>query len=125
MSAAAAREVLRIIRDEKLQDNARDVGAALLARLQDLQQRHDCVGDVRGKGLMLAIEFVKDRRTKEPDPNLTAAVFEATRDAGVIVSKSGPNRSVLRLVPPLCLSMEDVDQVGNAFERCIVFAMAG
>lgn len=125
MSAAAAREVLRIIRDENLQENARDVGAALLARLQDLQHRHDCVGDVRGKGLMLAIEFVKDRRTKEPDPDLTAAVFEATRDVGVIVSKSGPNRSVLRLVPPLCLSMEDVDQVGSAFERCIVFAMAG
>ena len=123
MSAAAARQVLKVIKSEKLQDNAKAVGAALLARLQDLQQRFDCIGDVRGRGLMLAIEFVKDRGTKTPDPDMTAAVFEGTRQFGVIVSKSGPNRSVLRLVPPLCLSMEDIDPIATAFERCIETAL--
>ena len=72
---------------------------------------------------MLAIEFVKDRKTKTPDPDITAAVFERTRDHGVIVSKSGPNRSVLRLVPPLCLNMNDVEQIGDAFEHCIKLAI--
>ncbi|MGJ8585162.1 MAG: aspartate aminotransferase family protein [Marinosulfonomonas sp.] len=124
MSAAAARQVLKVIETEKLQENAKTVGAALLARLQDLQQRFDCIGDVRGRGLMLAIEFVKDRGSKTPDPEMTAAVFEGTRQFGVIVSKSGPNRSVLRLVPPLCLSMEDIDPIATAFERCIQTALA-
>lgn len=123
MSAAAARQVLKVIKTEKLQENAKAVGAALLARLQDLQQRFDCIGDVRGRGLMLAIEFVKDRGSKTPDPDMTAAVFEGTRQFGVIVSKSGPNRSVLRLVPPLCLSMKDVDPIATAFERCIQTAL--
>ena len=56
--------------------NAQRVGAALLARLKDLQSRHAAIGDVRGRGLMLAIEMVKDRTTKEPDKETTAAVFD-------------------------------------------------
>lgn len=124
MSAAAAREVLRIIKDDKLQENARDVGKLLLDRLHDLKDRFAAVGDVRGKGLMLAIEFVKDRATREPDPDLAAAVFEQTREHGVIVSKSGPHRSVLRLVPPLCLTSGDVDHVADRLEHCIKIALA-
>ena len=60
---------------------------------------------------MLAIELVQDRKTREPDADTTAAVFEACREYGLILSKSGPYRSVLRMVPPLCLSQEDVDTV--------------
>lgn len=125
MSAAAARAVLQVIRSEKLQQNAKEVGANLLARLKDLQQKYDCIGDVRGTGLMLAVEFVKDRRSKDPDPDLTAAVFEGTREHGVILSKSGPNRSVLRLVPPLCLTKEDAEMAADAIEACIQSALAG
>ena len=103
--------------DDGLQENAKTVGAALKARLQDLQQKYEVIGDVRGMGLMLAIEMVKDRSTKEPDPDTTAAVFEETRKAGLIASKSGPHRSVIRMCPPLCLSMDDVDQVADGFDR--------
>ena len=71
-----------------------------------------------GVGLMLAIELVKDRATKQPDPETTAMVFEATRDEGLVVSKSGPHRSILRMVPPLCLSMNDVDFIADGLERC-------
>lgn len=116
VATAAGRAVLRAIEDEGLQENARTVGAALKARLQDLQQKYDVIGDVRGEGLMMAIELVKDRRTKEPDPETTAAVFEETRKHGLIASKSGPHRSVIRMCPPLCLSMEDVDQVAEGFD---------
>ena len=85
-------EDLKAIAEEGLQENARKVGAALKARFEDLQQKYDVIGDVRGEGLMMAIELVKDRRTKEPDPETTAAVFEETRKHGLIASKSGPHR---------------------------------
>jgi alanine-glyoxylate transaminase/(R)-3-amino-2-methylpropionate-pyruvate transaminase len=116
-SCAAGRAVLKVIREDKTQENSRKVGGALLERLKDLQQRHASIGDVRGRGLMLAIEMVKDRKTKEPDAEITAAVFENCREQGLILSKSGPHRSVLRMVPPMCLSMDDVDRVADGIDR--------
>lgn len=118
VACAAGRAVLQVIREERLQENARTVGAALKARLLALQNRFEIIGDVRGRGLMLAIELVKDRRTKAPDPGATARVFEETRKQGLILSKSGPHRSVLRMVPPLCLPMDDVDEVADKLDRC-------
>lgn len=118
VACAAGRAVLQVIREEKLQENARDVGAALIDRLRNLQQRHEIIGDVRGRGLLMAIELVKDRQSKSPATEETAALFERTREEGLVLSKSGPYRSVLRMVPPICLSMDDVEQVGNAMERC-------
>ena len=115
-SAAAARAVLAVLRDEELMQNAKTVGGALLERLQDLQHRHPAIGDVRGTGLMLAIEMVSDPVAKTPDPATTTAVFEACRQQGLILSKSGPNQSVLRMVPPLCLSLDDVDQVAEGLD---------
>ncbi len=122
MSCAAGRAVLDVMKEEKLQDNARDVGGELLQRLRKLQQKHDIIGDVRGKGLMLAIELVKDRATREPATDETARVFDETRAQGLVVSKSGPHRSVLRLVPPLCLSMADLDQVEAGFDAALAKA---
>ena len=95
VACAVGRAVLRVIREEYLQENAREVGAALAERLIQLQQKYPVIGDVRGRGLMLAIECVKDRATREPDTETTARVFEATREEGLVVSKSGPCRSVL------------------------------
>lgn len=116
-SCAAGRAVLEVIAEDRLQENARTVGAALLARLQELYQKYPGIGDVRGRGLMLAIEMVRDRKTMEPDPGLTAAVFEGAREAGLILSKSGPTQSCLRMVPPLCLSLGDVDRVAEGLDR--------
>lgn len=116
-SAAAARAVLAVMRDEHLQENARKVGTTLLERLRDLQRKHTAIGDVRGKGLMLAIEIVGDRATRTPDRETTSVVFEACRDQGLILSKSGPHQSVLRMVPPLCLSMSDVDVVADGLDH--------
>ena len=116
-SSAAARAVLAVLRDEGLQENARIVGAALIERLRDLQSRYVSIGDVRGKGLMLAIEIVSDGDAKTPDRDTTSAVFEACREQGLIMSKSGPNQSVLRMVPPLCLSLSDVDAVASGLEN--------
>ena len=118
-STAAARAVLAVIDDEGLQENAGRVGAALLARLKDLQARHSVIGDVRGAGLMLAIEMVSDRAAKTPDAKATAAIFEACRAQGLILSKSGPHQSVLRMVPPLCLTLADVDVVAEGLDAAL------
>jgi alanine-glyoxylate transaminase / (R)-3-amino-2-methylpropionate-pyruvate transaminase len=122
-SCAAGRAVLQVIAEDRVQQNAKAVGGALLERLRDLKQRHPAIGDVRGRGLMLAIEMVKDRKTKEPDRDTTAAVFEACRVAGLILSKSGPHQSVLRMVPPMCLSMEDVENVAEELDAAFTVAL--
>jgi len=72
---------------------------------------------VRGRGLMLAIELVKDRRTKEPASIETAVIFERTRENGLVVSKSGAERNILRLVPPMCLQMSDIPTIEMAFNE--------
>ena len=100
-----------------MQSNASVVGAALLKHLQELQRKYDVIGDVRGSGLMLAIELVKDRKTKEPDTATTSAVFEQCRQQGLILSKSGPSQSCLRMVPPMCLSLDDVEQVAEGLDH--------
>jgi alanine-glyoxylate transaminase/(R)-3-amino-2-methylpropionate-pyruvate transaminase len=117
VACAAGRAVLKVIREERLQENARTVGAALKARLEDLTKHSPLIGDIRGQGLMLAIELVKDQATKEPAPEATLAIFEETRRQGLVASRSGPNRNVIRMCPPLCLSMSDIDDVMDRFIR--------
>jgi len=112
----AGRAVLQVLNAEKLQANAQRVGAALYERLVDLKKRYCVIGDVRGRGLMLAIELVTDRQSRTPNPDATARVFELARSNGLILSKSGPDKSVLRFVPPLCLSMQDVDSVADGLD---------
>lgn len=114
---AAGRAVLQVIREEKLQDNARVVGEKMLKVLEDLKQRHDIIGDVRGHGLMMAIELVKDRKSQTPAIEETVRIFEATRDNGLIVSKSGAFRNVLRICPPLCIQESDIPAFADALER--------
>ena len=117
VSSAVGRAVLNVMRDEKLQQNAALVGAKLKANLLQLKEKFPIIGDVRGHGLMLAIELVENRKSKKPATDATATIFEETKHQGIVVSKSGPDRSILRLVPPLCLSMNDVDFVTESMER--------
>ena len=119
-SCAAGRAVLHVIREHGLQQRAREVGAALLAVLEDLQTRHSSIGTVRGRGMMMAVELVKDHDTREPDPETMARLFEKTREFGLVASKSGAYRNVLRICPPLCTQMEDVaffeEAINNSFD---------
>ncbi|MCA0326837.1 MAG: aspartate aminotransferase family protein [Proteobacteria bacterium] len=124
VACAAGRAVLQVIAQEGLQENAKKVGAELKTRLLELKEKYPIIGDVRGKGFMLAIELVKDRVTKEPAPEETEFVFERTREHGLVMSKSGTYRNVLRMVPPLCLSMDDVEPVVQAMDRSFSDLMA-
>ena len=96
------------------------MGAELLKVLIDLKSRHDLIGDVRGEGMMMAIELLKNRDSKEPAPEELAKLFELTREIGLIASKSGAYRNVLRICPPLCFQMEDAaffeKAINNSFD---------
>ena len=76
------------------------------------------VGEVRGRGLMLAIELVTDRKTKTPAPKETADVFEKMREEGLVASKSGANKNIIRMVPPMCLQLADIETIAGALDRC-------
>ena len=117
VACAAGRAVLRVIEEEGMVENARVVGAELHKGLQAMKKRYEIIGDVRGTGFMQAIELVKNRNTKEPAPEETAYVFERTRENGLVLSKSGNFKNVLRMVPPLCLSIDDVEPVLSAYDK--------
>ncbi|HLK44733.1 MAG TPA: aminotransferase class III-fold pyridoxal phosphate-dependent enzyme, partial [Acidimicrobiales bacterium] len=92
---------------EGLQANAQRVGKLLLEGLDDLRRRHEVVGDVRGKGLMVGVELVTDKASRTPDPAAAAAVMEGCRRRGVLIGKGGLHGSVLRVSPPLTLTEDE------------------
>ncbi|MFC0530749.1 aspartate aminotransferase family protein [Phytohabitans kaempferiae] len=121
ISTAAGNAVLDYVLDHDLQENARRVGTILLDGLRAAAAEQPIVAEVRGKGLMLAIEFVRPG-TLEPDAAVAARVFELAREGGLLVGKGGLYGNVLRMGPPLTLSEEEareglgilVDAIGRA-----------
>jgi len=109
VSMAAGLAVLEVIDEERLQENARVTGGRLKAGLQELATRHPLIGDVRGMGLMLGVELVRDRATREPAREETLAVMEHARELGLLIGKGGLYGNVLRIKPPMCIRAEDVD----------------
>jgi len=106
---AQGKAVLEVIEREKLQDNALKVGNHILAGLEKLQQQHALIGDVRGRGLMIGVELVKDRQTKEPAKAECARVLELAREMGLLIGKGGLWGQTIRIKPPLCLTLADAD----------------
>ena len=114
VSCAIADAVLDEIEDRGLQEHARHVGGRFLRDLRSLMGQHERIGDVRGEGLYLGVEFVRDRATKEPNAPLTAAICERMRERGVIVYPNGVHGNCLKIKPPMTFSDADTDFfVGN------------
>ncbi len=101
VSCAAARAVLAEIRDRGLQERARVVGGGLLHDLRELTAEHPFAGDVRGRGLFLGIEFVRDRTSREPFPEACSYLVNRARRMGVLLSVDGPGHNVIKIKPPL------------------------
>ncbi|AEI38570.1 MAG: aspartate aminotransferase family protein [Zymomonas mobilis subsp. pomaceae] len=119
VSMAAASAVLDVIKTEKLQEHTQKVGSQLLAELRTLQDKHDAVGDVRGAGLFIGFELVKDRTTREPDKALALDLIEALRDEHILTSVAGPYGNVLKLRPPLAFQSGDIDWLTGALDRSL------
>jgi alanine-glyoxylate transaminase/(R)-3-amino-2-methylpropionate-pyruvate transaminase len=125
VSMAAGLAVLDVIDEEGLQENARVVGGRLKAGLQRLQGAHRLIGDVRGMGLMLGVELVRDRVTKEPAKQETLDVLDAMRESGALIGKGGLDGNVLRVKPPMCITAADVDFALDALDQALTAAGRG
>jgi alanine-glyoxylate transaminase/(R)-3-amino-2-methylpropionate-pyruvate transaminase len=125
VATAAGLAVLDTIEQDGLQENARRVGARLKAGLRRLMLRHPLIGDVRGLGLMLGVELVRDRATREPAPMATLEVLERLREQSVLVGRGGLDVNVLRIKPPLCLTADDADYAVEALDRALAATCPG
>ena len=108
VSCAQGLASLEVILDDDMQGNSKRLGGKLFAGLHDLQKKYECIGDVRGKGLMVGVELIEDEN-KTPATLLTANVFETCKDLGLIIGKGGYFGNVLRIKPPMCLTELDID----------------
>src|SRR5436190_20830734 len=109
VTATAAKAVIDFIDENNLKTNAEETGAYLRGRLEELKEKHAIIGDVRGMGLMQAIELVEDRKSKQPAAAATLAVMEAARENRILFGKGGLYGNVLRITPPLNIAKSDVD----------------
>lgn len=120
VAMAAAQAVLTVIEQEQLQQHGQQVGAELLAALQQLMHKHECVGDVRGAGLFIGFELVTEREHKTPDQALALNLIELLRNKyRVLTSVAGPYGNVLKLRPPLAFQQHDIDWVVSALDRAL------
>jgi 4-aminobutyrate aminotransferase-like enzyme len=110
VSTTAAKAVLDYIEERDLLRNTEETGAYLRGKLLDLQNKYPLIGDVRGMGLLLALELVEDRKTKTPATAATAQLIEATRENRIMVGRGGLYGNVVRLSPPMNISRGDVDE---------------
>ena len=110
LACAAGLAVLQVLEQENLLERAVEIGAQLREGLLKLETGFAQIGDVRGLGAMLAIEFVRDRASKEPDAALAHLVIERARENGLILLKCGPHKNLIRFLPPLVTSPAEIDR---------------
>jgi 4-aminobutyrate aminotransferase-like enzyme len=111
VSAAIGLAVLDVIEEEGLREHARVTGEQLMAGLRQIAARHDAIGDVRGLGLFVGIELVRDRETREPDSALARELANRAAERGVLLSTDGPDHNVMKIKPPLVFSGADADRL--------------
>jgi len=111
--------VLEVIERYGYARNAKVMGDMLIQGFRDLQKRHRLIGEVRGMGLMLGIELVRDRKTKEPAPKETLRMMDLCKERGLLIGKGAMAGNVLRVKPPLCISGDDVEFTIKTLEECL------
>lgn len=121
-ACVAAHATLRVTQEEELMSHAQRVGDHLLAGFQSLQQSHELVGDVRGSGLFLGIELVRDRESKAPAAEAADHVVQHLRMQRVLAGTDGPHHNVLKFRGPMCLSVADADLVLERLDAALHYA---
>ncbi len=119
LGCVAALEVIKFIQKENLPAKAARIGAIMAARLERMKERFSVIGDVRGLGAMRGVEFVKDRRTKEPDAAIVKQVIGLALQRGLILLNAGMLGNVIRFLPPLVASDEQVEMAMDILEEAI------
>ncbi|MCB0280835.1 MAG: aminotransferase class III-fold pyridoxal phosphate-dependent enzyme, partial [Calditrichaeota bacterium] len=119
VSAAAGLAVLDVIESENLQSRALENGNYLLNKLEQLKKKHKLIGDVRGTGLFIGIEFVRDQNTLEADPLTAKTIVEFAKEKGILLSTDGPLHNVIKIKPPLCFSRKNADQVSDCLDAAL------
>lgn len=125
LSCAAAVAVIEIIQEENYLDKAAKLGGQLKRNLDELQKDHRLIGDVRGQGMMLGVELVRDQTTKEPAMQEMLTVMEVCREEGLLIGKGGLDNNVIRLQPPLELTKEQIDKACSILDDAIAKAEKG
>lgn len=117
ISSTAALATIEAMERRELPKNSAEVGAYFMDRLKGLQEKYPIIGDVRGMGLMVALELVKDRETKEPHKEAQAKLVEAAREQGLIIGKGGLYGNVIRMSPPMAITRTEVDMAVEMLDR--------
>jgi 4-aminobutyrate aminotransferase len=124
IATTAAKAVIDFIEDHNLSINCAEVGAYFRDKLLELQAKHPLIGDVRGMGLLQAIELVEDPDSKAPAVPQTLAVMEAARENGILLGKGGLHGNILRFSPPMNIGKSDVDEFARLLDASFVKASA-
>jgi len=111
---------IHVLMDQNLQANAKKRGEEFFRSLHKLAEKYDFIGDVRGKGLALALEIVEDKKSRKPDPQRTSEILESAKEIGLLIGKGGFYGNVIRLSPPMSITPEEV--VEAAEKLTMVFA---
>jgi 4-aminobutyrate aminotransferase/(S)-3-amino-2-methylpropionate transaminase len=119
VAQAAALAVLDVFEEENLVERAQQIGERIRERMVSWQERVEQIGDVRGLGAMLAVEFVRDRDSKEPNPELATAVVEASAERGLFLLKSGIYSNCIRVLCPLVLTDAELDEALEVWEDAL------
>jgi len=119
VACAAGLAVLDVVRDEGLQDRALRVGKYWMTELKKLQECHRLIGDVRGSGLFVGIDLVRDRESREPATEQADYVVNRLRECGILAGTDGPHHNVIKLRPPLIFAEADADLFVRAFESIL------
>ena len=123
VAQAAALAVLDVFEEENLVERAQQIGERIRERMVSWQERIEQIGDVRGLGAMLAVEFVRDRDSKEPNPELATAVVEAAAERGLLLLKSGIYSNCIRVLCPLVLTDAELDEALEVWEDALGHAV--
>ncbi|XP_071322147.1 alanine--glyoxylate aminotransferase 2, mitochondrial-like [Trachinotus anak] len=120
MACAVASSVLDTITEDGTQQNSLDVGTYLMTELAKLRDKYEIIGDVRGKGLQIGVEMVKDKASRDPlSPQAVLEIFEDIKDMGVLIGKGGVYGQTFRIQPPMCITKEDVDFFMAVFNKAV------
>jgi 2,2-dialkylglycine decarboxylase (pyruvate) len=123
LPAAVGLKVIEVILRDRLTERAARLGKRLKDGLEALQQRYDCIGDVRGRGLLLGLDLVKDRRAKTPDPDLALKVSRECLRLGMMTSVVRGGLGVFRIAPPLTIEPEEIDLGLEIFDKALSAAL--